>query len=262
MKSVKESIPMKKKKKDFTTKIETTKVQIREYNNKSRKGLYIYIKTPKKQSRIYKYTGQTGEIEAIKQYYTDKYITKRPYATSIKKYKTSYTKQAQGDKIKKPSRIDINTKRYLNKIKKQRPIESIINAGTAKTTIQNAHKKQPSQVKAEIKKLLSQLVLDPQLVDIMSQDQNLEKIKHRFQYNLKVYNEKGEVLLESTKYNEQPTRVIQQIRQSVNEGELISEGYKGSTSSKLQSNKWIQHQSQAKRTGRVYNTQLEIILRR
>jgi len=203
-------------------KSERIDVKLVEYSNKSRKGMYIHIHQKGKPIRDYKYHGETGEIDATVNYYRDRYVYKRPWTKSQSSYVKEYARAVRKDKPVKVSPISRQADRYLRKIRKQKPIEESINKGIASVTITKAHRRPPSDVRFSIMKLLGQLVLDKGLIELLSQGENLEKIKHRFEYTLKVQNEKSETVYTMVKFNENPNKVMTQIRQSTTEGESLS----------------------------------------
>lgn len=240
------------------------KIGLREYNNKSRKGLYISIKAKGKPQRLYKYTGTQTEIDATKKYYEDKYIKNKPLARSQQTYKKTYEQAITKQKPKDKKRISIyrQANQYINKIRKQRSLDEIIRTGIAKATIENPHKKGNYEMKETIKKLLYQIVLDPQLVEILSQENNLEKIKHRFEYTLNIKNEKAETTLIMNKFNENPQKVLNQIKESIQQGENISHaGSKSTTARKLKNYNW-KILNQYLKEGNLQSTSLLITFRK
>lgn len=238
-------------------------IQLKEYNNKSRKGLYIYIKAHKKPSRLYKYYGETGEIEATKKYYEDRYIKKKPLARSQQAYKKVYINKIQGIKPKKRTSITRQADAYLKKVSKQKTIETRIKKGIAKVKISNPHKAPPSTIKKGLKKLLGQLVYDKQLVEILTTEVNLEKIKHRFEYTLILKNEKKQAMTTIHKFNQTPQKTIQEIKNTIKGGEQIdtSRPYNNVIET-LTARKWVQPTNYTGKQGKITSTELTITFRK
>lgn len=243
----------------------TINISLKEYNNKSRKGLYIYIKANRRPSRIYKYKGTNTEIDATKKYYEDKYIRKKPLAKSRISYTKAYEESI--DKIKSKSRERIRVRRqadqYISRIKKQRPIDKSIRSGVAKIILESPEKKNSFEMKNTIKKLLRQVVLDKDLIEILAQDQNLEKIKHRFEYQLNIRNEKDETVMTMNKLNENPNKAMTQIKNSITEGEDVSNGFsKTQTARKFENNNWKFLNDNTNKGGKIKRTTLVLIFRK
>lgn len=245
-------------------KVKEIKISLKEYNNKGRKGLYISIKAKGKPLRLYKYTGTNTEIDATKKYYEDRYIKNKPLAKSQQTYKKTYEQAYTKEKPKQKQRLKIyrQANQYISKIRKQRTLNQIIKSGIAKVTLENVHKKGNYEMKEAIKKLLYQVVLDPQLVEILTQEQNLEKIKHRFEYTLNIKNDKQETVLIMNKFNITPQRVLNEIKQSIEEGEDISHaGSKSTTARKLKTYNW-KILNQYEKEGKLNSTTLLMTFRK
>lgn len=260
---VKRNLKKNKSKKLVTNVSKKINIQIKEYNNKTRKGLFISIKSKKLPERLYRYGGLDGEIDASTRFYRDKYIYKRSWTKSRKEYVKQFSRAVNKEKDITDSPISRQADRYMNKIRKLKPIERSINKGIAKVVINKVYKKQPLDIKLYVKKLLSVLVYDKELIDVLSEDQNLEKIKHRFEYSINVKNEKGETSFTMNKFNELPSKAVNQIKSSVTEGEEMRlNGSDSSTARKLKNLNWNMVNSYSGREGKLSDIQMTIIFRK
>ena len=102
-------------------------VNIKNYNNKTRKGDYIYIKAPQKPPRTYKIKGTPQEIDAIITHYKNKYIQQKklnqPTLTQIKKAFQPNQKTTRLQKHTNPPIRNIHTNRHNNDIQKSTMIK-------------------------------------------------------------------------------------------------------------------------------------------
>jgi len=117
----------------------TIEYKLVRYNNKSRKGTYIRISSiikGKRKTGVYKYGFKTLEIDALKNYYTDKFIKQKKTPSAIR-YKKQYYKRINEQKPKKRDRITRQAEQYIAKIKKQPKIFASIKTGVTHATINN-----------------------------------------------------------------------------------------------------------------------------
>lgn len=128
--------------------------KIVELNNKSRKGLYIYLKEPKQPGKYYKIQPGTPIEQTIKHYTTPK--TKRPKRTWHKR------KSIEGQLSK-----------------------AIKTASTNDLTTKGIH-----TLKS---RLFQNIVRDKQLKEIIIKDHNLQKIKHRFDITITTKGKDGTI---------------------------------------------------------------------
>lgn len=150
-----------------------------ELNNKSRKGLYIRYKHP---------TGRWS-------YY--KLRPNEPIETTIKRYTTPKGKKKKKYRIPKRKTIETQLKKAIKTI-----------------TITNT---QPTTIKTAKNNLFKNIVRDQQILNILTTDHNLQKIKHRFEINLKVYGQNG-LLYEANKLNTTPDQAINEIKNTATTG--------------------------------------------
>lgn len=162
-------------------------IKLTKLNNKSRKGLYVYIKKKGGHGRYYKYTGKIGEFEAYKE-----------------QYKTKSRKTA---------------KKYLKEIEKRPEINKIIKKGITTAEIENATKINRTTIIKKRKELLKSLILDKQILKQMSTDQNFNKLKSRLEYRIKIKDKKGNTLITANKFNQTIEETINELIKSKPEGQ-------------------------------------------
>lgn len=154
------------------------KYQIIELNSKNKKGLYV------------KYKHENGKTS----YY------KLREGIPIERIITHYTKE--------------ETKKKRIKIPKRRNIEQQIKRAIRTITITNTDS---TTLKKAKKGLFKTIVKDEQILEILTTDHNLNKIKHRFEVKLTAYGREGE-LFTARKMNITPDRAINEINQHVKKG--------------------------------------------
>lgn len=201
------------------------KIKVVELKNKSRKGLYIYMKAENKPARYYRYTENENELKRIKDYYNSKYVKKRTKKT-IKTYKKRAVKIKKQSILKQPSR-------YLQKVRKKGGIDKQLKIGMADVVLANVHNAPYNVIELKKKELMKKVIIDSEIVDIMAQNENLKKIKHRFEYRIRIYD--GDILAaELNKTNISPDDLIAEMRDITKRGEEIGSGWK----QKMERNKY------------------------
>ena len=125
------------------------------------------------------------------------------------------------------------SKQYINKIKTKPKINQTINKGTTQTTIKNTQTVTTQQIQKAKEQLLQPLIKDETIKQIMTTDENFNKLKHRLTHNITAYNKQGEIILTTQKYNETIQETIQKTnkdllnKQSDSAGlQLNQKGYK------------------------------------
>jgi len=150
------------------------KIAWKEFNGKSRKGTYIYVKSKGKKGAYYKYN--VGDsIEGIVAYYeSDK-------KNSIKEYKQTYGSVFEG-KRDKSTALRRKAQRYKRHIGKK--FSDVLSKGIGRAFVKDIHNasKKDLQVAKEI--MLKDIVKDPEIRTLVATEENLNKLKHRMQVNL------------------------------------------------------------------------------
>lgn len=173
---------MKQRKKEEIIQLKDGKyhIGIVELGNKSRQGLHIYIKKEKEKGRYYKYVG--GEL--------------REYLNVYKKSKSK--KETHEEKI----RIKERAKRRMKnpKTQKEQEIKGIIRRlEDTRTTIENVYTTTNEAIEERIRGLFEEVSTDPEVIKIITQENNLEKLKHRITIRANMeLEENGKVELEKT----------------------------------------------------------------
>lgn len=189
-----------------TQRITTTIVTL---NNKSRKGLYIYVKVQGKRGAYYK-LDNTTPINTYKKHYKNQYIKKEDNKT-LKQRK------------KETKRIPQQLTKILRKTKTLPTIKRVLKAGISITTINNIHVATQNTITQKTQELLSKLIIDKQLIKVMSQESNMQKIKNRLEHTITITNNKGETLLTARRYNKTIKETIRELKKNIRRGTMIEE---------------------------------------
>lgn len=160
-----------------------TTIKLTTLNNKSRKGVYVYIKKQKAHARYYKYKGTPGEFQAYKKQFT--------------------TKKRQ------------TAKKYLTRIRKRPTIQKTIKKGITTTTIQNATNANNTTINNAKKRLLQKLILDKKLLNIITKDENFNKIKDRLEYRITAKDQNNKTSLTTNTFNKTIQEVINQTKKDL-----------------------------------------------
>lgn len=232
----------------YTSNTYKMKIRITNLNNKSRKGTYVYIKAPGSRSAYYKLQEGTP-IDAYTQYYKERYTKKKPIKRGVKKYTKAFTQAYTGHKPKQQTYGYQSAQKYLRKIKKKYPtLQKAIKKGITTTTINEARTANNTTIKNAKIQLFKKLVLDQQLLQLIIKDENLRKIKSRFEYTIEIKDNKHQTIATAQKYNATIEEVIEELKHFKN-GETTdpTKNY-GTTHEKLKYYNWknIQETQQGK----------------
>lgn len=185
-------------------------INLTNLNNKGRKGKYYKVHEKGKKTKYYKYR---------------KGIDKKIYLEYFKRGIVSKRGGVKGEKVKKEIRIDKIAKKYPE-------IEKITPSGYAEYTIRNAKRLTPQSVKESYKFLLMNkdkkgdgkaLVRDPELIDLLCRQENVDRWKHRIGYEVIAKNEKEETLMTITP---KTIKSLGEIKAEVIDNIEIGEDYK------------------------------------
>lgn len=175
---------------------------------KLKKGLHIKI-----DKKYYKYNGKPTEIDAIIAYHNSN------KKTSLQQIKKSYEQASLHLTTRLPRKTHKTTK-YIKQQLKKRKIHEHYKPGISTIRITNIQNKTPTQLQAYTEKLLQKLVLDKQLLHILNQEHNLQKIKSRLHTQLQ-YQENNKTLATSDVFNHTPIELLQKIHQKLKKGQII-----------------------------------------
>lgn len=152
-------------------------------------------------------------------------------------------------------------KEYANKIKKQPEINTTLKKGIHTVTINNALNISTDKINQAKKELLSKAINDEQILDIMTQEDNMRKIATRLEY-LTTLQSQGEHLITCTKFNTTPIKYIQELNNYFKQYETIDATVKsGSAQRKL----WLigcKAVDSLNKKGELSNIKITIILRK
>jgi len=190
------------------------KIEIKEVtlNNKSRKGDYIYVKETGKQGRYYKKNPD---------------VPKDDYA---KIYQQGGLRQKKGGLTR--DKVKVIRRRSSKKLLE---IDKILEDGYSQTTVERAEKLTPFGMKTAYMNLLRNtdkvgdgrgVVRDPELLDIITRPEDVEKWKHRIMYEVSIM---GGAELLGKMTNQYPKTLgiaMSEIRELVGVGSEIT-GYDG-----------------------------------
>lgn len=173
-------------------------IRLVELKNKSRLGTYVYIKAEGERGRYYKYN-QFTKIDKLKEYYKNRFLKKQE------------KKQAK-EKADK----------YVEKIKKQPDINKLIKKGISTSTIINGLKATRKEIDNAKKELLHELVIDKGILETLTKEENLKKIKKRLEYRLTFKDKNGDTIGTAGTFNKTPEQVIRELKKITKTEELIA----------------------------------------
>lgn len=199
----------------------TKTVQIVELNNKTRKGTYLYIKEGKK-SRYLKYK-ENDIIDPYLQYDRDK--QKKSLKGTKSQYIQSYTEKLQGQKPKQRTAVHRQAEQYLQRIRKSGSLESNLKTGLQSVTLKNIHLANMNRISEAKKMLFSNIVLDKQLLNIITKEENIRKLANRFEYRYTYYNSNGEILAVSSVFGISPEKALYSLKNAVTKGTEVKSEY-------------------------------------
>jgi len=191
-------------------KKETTKIKITELKGKQKKGTYTKI-TYKNKTSYYKIQNNTP-IDIYLKYHKDKTNNKKK--GTLKQYIKTYQQKITKQKTK-TTPISKQATRYLKRIQKTPTIETKLKKGSNNTTIQNIHNTNNQQIHEKTKTLLRTLVLDKKLLEIISTEENLKKIKYRLEHEITITGKNNETLAKATTFNKTIQEVVNELKNTI-----------------------------------------------
>lgn len=122
---------------------------------------------------------------------------KGKYTKKAKEYLAWKRKQTrQKNIVSKQKRIQVITK-GIKKSDKVGKIDAVFNKKiVSKAIIPNILEKETSQINLEYKKVFKNIIKDKQIMEIMINQDNIQKIKHRFEIRAEVYDTNKKKLME------------------------------------------------------------------
>lgn len=196
------------------------KTKLINLNNKSRKGLYLYIKEKGQPARYYKYEGRNKEAKILEGYYKRKYKQKKA-TEHVTQYKNKRLTKKK-DKV----RITIQkTKKTIQKAKRKGEIKDLIKKGVHTETINNPHKTTNYQQAKHRSNLIKKSVDDKSMVKILSEEQNFNKLKNRLEYEITGYSREGDKTITATRYGNTLRETITEIKKTMLTEQETREGF-------------------------------------
>lgn len=235
------------------------KISIVELNNKSRKGTYLYIKAPKIRGAYYKFS-EDDTIDPYIEYYKDRYVGKKSKAKgTIKKYRDTYKAKILGQKIKRTP-ISQKADRYLKKIKKRPTLESQVEKGIGQAIIRDGRTAGQHHIRQATQNLLRKLVLDKKLLEIISTEENMKKIKHRLEHRLIFIGADKKIIGKSAVFRKTTTEVIRDIKNIVGRNEEVIKQRTPALATKLTNYGYQKYDH--RKDGKITTTKVHIIFRK
>lgn len=115
--------------------------------------------------------------------------------------------------------------KYIDQAKEQKIKLTDIPKGRNTITIRNALQTTPTQIEEAKKTLLAPFIKDNEMLDIMTKDENLQKMAHRFITTIIVKYEDGTTAITATKPQTTPTEIIRMTQNTLRTGMDIEPGY-------------------------------------
>lgn len=203
-------------------------INIKELNNKSRQGTYIYIKKPKQRPSYYKYN-ENNPIDYYIQYYQSIQERKdkkkgQKTKTYIKEYQETITttKTEEIQTLKEKTKAKTDAEKYLKKLKRQyggKTLEKMLKKGIQAIHIKNALKTTNSEIHIANRKLIQDIVLDKKLQDIISNEENMKKLRNRIEHRITIIGNDEEELANLNKVGKTLREAISEIQNTTRKGE-------------------------------------------
>lgn len=235
------------------------KIDIRDLNNKSRKGRYVYIKIGNNRGSYYKYD-ENIPIDAYVNYYKDKYI-KKVKTTSVRRYTKAYAGKLEGVRFKKRTRPIRQAEQYIQKLKRTRPqLHEALKTGITTTKIKDIRTATDNMIQHAKKQLMRPIVLDTQLLDIITTRENMKKLQERIEYRLQFIDKKGNILASDSKIGPDPDKITHQLKEIIKPMEEITKDTYSNLKKKLEElgfENWRLYKA-----GKVWRTEMTMIFRK
>lgn len=173
------------------------------YNNKTRKGDYVIVKKGNKRKTFRREQGAV-----LGDYY--------------RAFKGGLMSKRLG--IKKVDKSGITRAEiYRRKVGKAPPIDSIISKGITTVNVSNIHLTSINQRRYIYKQMLGELVKDKDLLGILSEEENIKKIKHRIEIKLEMKDIEGNPIANFRVYGRTVSQVALDLQEHIKGGNISSE---------------------------------------
>lgn len=144
-------------------------------------------------------------------------------------------------------------------------IEKTINQGITQTTINNIYQTNTQDTTNAIKTLLQPLVKDQEILNLLTQDQNQQKLKHRLQHQIQIQDNTNQTLLNLQHIGKKTIQqVINEIQKNIPAGTNIDseEGTPKNTNILLQTLRQLGYTTQTTHQGTTAKAKLTITFRK
>lgn len=148
-------------------------------------------------------------------------------------------------------------RKALQQAKKRGELKQQYNKGISTTTISNTKTTTEQQTRQAIKRLLTPMVKDQDLLNILSETQNFEKLKNRTEYTTQAIGTNNETLTKANLYNNTIEKALKDTNEILQIGDEIKKGYDKQTK-RLKERGWQNAENQ--NNGTIHRTQLTITL--
>lgn len=145
-------------------------------------------------------------------------------------------------------------------MKKYKKIENYLKTTITEITITDANNQTPKETQDKLIELLKPVVTDKEILNIITQPTNIEKIKHRLEHIITIKNEAEETLITAKKFNANTYNIIQEIQQNLKPKTEITTESPDNTTNLL---KLLHYQVQPERKNGIINRiKVQIIFRK
>lgn len=145
----------------------------------------------------------------------------------------------------------------LEKAKQRGTIQQGYKKGISTTTIQNIKEATDEKVKQHIKELLKPMVKDKDLLEILAEQANFEKLKNRTQYKTIATGQNKEKLVTAELYNSELSKAIKDTKDVLWIGDEVNKGY-NKQANRLKAKGWQNAENKA--DGTIARIDMQITL--
>lgn len=138
----------------------------------------------------------------------------------MKTYKAVETNEPYTLKNKEKVRTD--AEKYMRKIKKQyggKTLDRLLKKGIQAVAINDTLKANPRTIHKANIKLISDIVLDKNIREVIAKEENMKKLSNRLEQRITLVGEQGETLAEFNIVGRTTTQVVQEMNTTFHKGE-------------------------------------------
>lgn len=203
------------------------KVEIKTYNNKTRKGTYITLKARKKPEARFKIDPiiNKGEpIEMYQKYYKEKYILGRD--VKLRRIKTALKRRIQEKRIPKAERTQEikSIEQMLRKLKYKRNIKQMIKTGITKQELNQATAVNINRIRDHDYKLMKGLSWSDEGAKILAKPENMKKLIKHIHHEIIFIGEDKQIIAQAETNNTSTEDLIRKLKQQSIKGTWVESG--------------------------------------